>query len=117
MPRFEWERLPTDNGFANVKISWLPALDGKPGSHFFAKYRIKGESIWTKTDPQLQDDFLVVRALQPDSNYEFVVVAVDGEYLTESAPQEVDTFGIGIHLLLVILTVFVELYFFLQRDH
>lgn len=97
VPQFAWERLPTDNGYANVKIVWLPNLDGKPGSHFFAKYRIKGESEWLKSDPQLQDDYLIVRALEPDSNYEFVVVAVDGDYLTESAPQEVDTYGIGMY--------------------
>lgn len=95
VPYFAWERLPTDNGYANVKIIWLPNLDGKPGSHFFVKYRIKGESVWLKTDPEMQDDNVVVRALEADTNYEFVVVAVDGEYLTESAIQEVDTYGIG----------------------
>lgn len=87
--------MPTDNGFANVKVTWLPNLHGKPGSHFFAKYRVKGESEWLKSDPQMQDDYLIVRALEADSNYEFVVVAVDGDYLTESSAQEVDTYGIG----------------------
>lgn len=94
VPYFTSESLPTDNGFANVLITWKPTLDGKAGSHFFVKYRIKGESVWLKTDPELQENWLVVRALEPDSTYEFVVVAVDGEYLTESAVQEVSTYGI-----------------------
>lgn len=43
----------------------------------------------------MQEDHLVVRALEPDTNYEFAVVSVDGDYLTESGTQEVDTYGIG----------------------
>lgn len=43
----------------------------------------------------MQEDHQIVRALEADANYEFVVVAVDGDYLTESAAQEVDTYGIG----------------------
>lgn len=49
----------------------------------------------------MQDDNLVVRALEPDSTYEFVVVAVDGEYLTESGAQEVSTYGIGMFVCLL----------------
>lgn len=94
-PHFGWERLPTENGYANVKVNWMPNLEGKPGSHFFAKYRIKGESEWLKSDPEMQEDHLVVRALEADQNYEFAVVAVDGDYLTESSVQEVETYGIG----------------------
>ncbi|XP_055709240.1 neuroglian isoform X1 [Phlebotomus papatasi] len=94
VPQFGWDRLPSDNGLANIKVTWYPNLDGKPGSHFFAKYRIKGESQWQTTDPQLDEDTLIVRGLQPETNYDFRVVAVDGDYLTESGSQEVDTFGI-----------------------
>lgn len=39
IPRFEWSRLPSDNGYANIKVTWLPNIDGKPGSHFFVKYK------------------------------------------------------------------------------
>lgn len=95
VPFFAWERLPTDNGYANIKVLWQPNLDGKPGSHFFVKYRVKGASEWLKTEPEMQEDYIVVRALEPDSNYEFAAVAVDGDYLTESSIQEVDTYGIG----------------------
>lgn len=74
---------------------WQPNLIGKPGSHFFAKYRIKGASQWIQTPPEMQEDFIVVRALEPEAVYEFVAVAVDGEYNTESHTQDVDTYGVG----------------------
>lgn len=88
-PSFGWERLPSDNGYANIKVIWHPNLE-RPGSHFFAKYRIKGQSEWLKSDAQTQEDNLVVRALELDSNYEFAVVSVDGEYTSESLVQEVN---------------------------
>uniref|UniRef100_U5EU82 Putative neuronal cell adhesion molecule n=1 Tax=Corethrella appendiculata TaxID=1370023 RepID=U5EU82_9DIPT len=93
-PYFIWERLPTDNGLANIKVKWLPNLDGKPGSHFFVKYRVKGESQWLQTDPQLDENYLTVHGLTPDTYYEFRVVSVDGEHTSESVSQEVDTYGI-----------------------
>ncbi|XP_026465687.1 neuroglian isoform X3 [Ctenocephalides felis] len=94
VPAFRWERMPTDNGLANIKVTWLPNLDGKPGSHFFAKYRIKNEPQYLSTQPELDDDTLIVRGLTPSEMYEFKVVAVDGDYLTESPVQEVDTYGV-----------------------
>lgn len=39
VPRFKLERLPSESGYANVKVVWQPNLEGKPGSHFFVKYR------------------------------------------------------------------------------
>lgn len=39
VPNFDWELLPSDNGYAPLKIHWRPNLDGHPGSHFFTKYR------------------------------------------------------------------------------
>lgn len=95
-PSFTWEQLPSDNGHATVRVNWLPAMEaGRPGSHFFAKYRIKGETTWLKSDDVLEDDYVIVRALQPDENYEFVVASVDGKFLTESKVQDVQTIGIG----------------------
>jgi neuronal cell adhesion protein len=38
-PDFKWYRLPSDNGLASVKVVWLPDIDGRPGSHFFVKYK------------------------------------------------------------------------------
>lgn len=87
--------MPTDNGLANIKVRWLPILDGKSGSHFFVQYKIKGESQWIDTDPELDEDFTSIHGLQPDTTYEFRVVAVDGQFTEPSALQDVDTYGIG----------------------
>lgn len=94
-PDFIWEQLPSENGFATVKVNWLPNVNGRPGTHFFVKYRIKGETTWLTTDYELDNDFVIVRGLQPDETYEFVTISVDGEHLTESQIQDVPTVGIG----------------------
>jgi hypothetical protein len=76
-------------------VIWVPNVDnGKSGSHFFAKYRIKDHSEWITTDPELDHNFIDVRGLDPDAQYEFKVVAVDGEYMTESESKIVSTYGI-----------------------
>ncbi|KFB42062.1 AGAP000720-PA-like protein [Anopheles sinensis] len=94
VPNFSWANLPSDNGLANIKVIWQPALGGKPGSHFFVKYRIKDESNWQTTDPELYENYHIVHGINPNHLYEFRVVSVDGEHQTESATQEVDTYGI-----------------------
>lgn len=77
-------------------MTWYPNNDGgKPGSHFFVKYRMKGESQWLVSDPEIINDRTTIRGMQPDTNYEFRVVAVDGEHMTESGTQDVDTYGMG----------------------
>jgi hypothetical protein len=38
-PRFLWTKMPTEEGFARVKVVWLPNTEGALGSHFFVKYR------------------------------------------------------------------------------
>lgn len=94
-PNFAWEPLPSENGYANIKVYWHPNVGGNSGSHFFAKYRIKGQTTWLKTDEVLDSDHVIVRALQPDQTYEFFVVSVDGGFIAESSVQEVSTAGIG----------------------
>lgn len=39
VPTFAWSKLPTENGFATVKVDWVVNPNGKPGSHFYVKYR------------------------------------------------------------------------------
>lgn len=96
VPYFETKSLPTQNGLANFRVRWIPNLDnGKSGSHFFAKYRIKSDSDYLSTDPELDNDYIDVRGLDPDAQYEFKVVAVDGHFMTESETQIVSTYGIG----------------------
>lgn len=96
--------MPTDNGNSAIRVNWLPALEaGRSGSHFFAKYRQKGQTTWISTPDVLGEDFVIVRPLEPEQTYEFVVVSVDGKYLTESKVQDVATYGIGMLKLYKIL--------------
>ncbi|XP_018915521.1 neuroglian isoform X2 [Bemisia tabaci] len=90
-PRFNWFRLQSENGFSSVKVVWLPNLESsKPGSHFFVKYRLKRDPVWLESDAELSEDYIIVRGLKPGEIYEFKVVAVDGEYMTESHAKEVE---------------------------
>lgn len=56
---------------------------------------MRGEPTYTETETESAEDFIIVRGLQPNQIYEFKAVAVDGEYMTESAAQDVDTYNIG----------------------
>ncbi|KAK7793446.1 hypothetical protein R5R35_010061 [Gryllus longicercus] len=94
VPKFKWHQLPIENGYASIKVTWLPNIE-TPGSHFFVKYRQKGETLYEETKMEITEDFIVVRGLKPGEIYEFQVVAVDGEYLTPSETEEVETHGDG----------------------
>ncbi|XP_043273621.1 neuroglian isoform X2 [Venturia canescens] len=95
MPHFTWETFPKENGYSNIKVIWIPNLNGYPGSHFYAKYKLKGETIFRETDPEFQSNELEIRGLQSGEVYVVSVVAVDGNHLTESKPQEVETSSEG----------------------
>lgn len=60
----------------------------------FSYNRIKGESEWTQSKEELNEDFQIIRGLDPDTVYEFRVVSVDGHYFKESQTQEIDTDGV-----------------------
>ncbi|XP_031628790.1 neuroglian-like isoform X2 [Contarinia nasturtii] len=92
-PEFIWEQLPSENPYPKVKVHWLPNVNGRPGTHFYAKYRIKGETQWETTKDIIDNDFVVIPGLEPDRRYEFIVTSVDGDHFTESAIQEVQTVG------------------------
>ncbi|XP_015587223.1 neuroglian isoform X2 [Cephus cinctus] len=95
VPQFTWERIPTENGLSSVRITWLPRQTGNPGSHFFVKYKIKGETITLKTNPEFISNTIEIRGLQSGEVYTMSIVAVDGEYMTESLPQEIETSNEG----------------------
>lgn len=38
-PEFKYEHVVNNNIFDTVRISWIPKLDGNPGSYFFVKYK------------------------------------------------------------------------------
>lgn len=57
--------------------------------------RIKGETLFRESSPELEEDFTIIRALRPSETYEFRVVSVDGLNFTESDTQEIDVNSSG----------------------
>ncbi|ALC49261.1 Nrg [Drosophila busckii] len=90
-PTLNWEPKTSANGMPAYRINWVPSIDGRSGSHFFTKYRVKGETEWKNMQAETNSDHQTVESLQPDTVYEFRVVSVDGHYFTESATTEIDT--------------------------
>jgi hypothetical protein len=43
----------------------------------------------------MDEDFIIVRGLQPSETYEMNVVAVDGDLMTESIEEVVETYSSG----------------------
>ncbi|XP_066590095.1 neuroglian isoform X2 [Prorops nasuta] len=95
VPQFTWESIPKENGYSNVRVIWQPSLMGNPGSHFFVKYKLKGETISLQSDPEFQTNVMEIRGLQSGETYVMSVVAVDGDYMTESQEQDVETSSEG----------------------
>lgn len=56
VPKFEWEPI-RDTKAASVRVHWIPSEDGKPGSHFYVKYKKRGETTYLKTPPEKNEDF------------------------------------------------------------
>lgn len=83
----DWIHINT-NCLVNTQIKWIPDVDNNPGEHFYVKYKIKGEKEYLKTGPELEEDYLILENFNGCVNYEIILVAVDGEYETESEIQE-----------------------------
>jgi len=96
-PRFRWTLEPRDNGRAAVKVIWVPSLtgNGRPGSHFYVQYKLYGQTSFESTEPELYEDFIIVRGLEPGTTYVFRVVAVDGELSRHSESEEILTHPSG----------------------
>ncbi|XP_067118775.1 LOW QUALITY PROTEIN: neuroglian-like [Centruroides vittatus] len=90
-PNFKWYNLPDEEGKAGVLVTWMPAVEGRPGSHFYVQYRRKGENQWESTPPEEIKDTTVVRGLELGTLYEMRVVSVDGTYHVPSKIEEIDT--------------------------
>lgn len=96
IPSFEWKLLPSENGYANIKVIWLPnTINQNGGSHFYVKYREKRQSMWIISEEELYNDFVVLHNLDPDKTYEIIVVSVEGEFEKESQSQDVYTSANG----------------------
>lgn len=55
-----------------------------------------GETQFESTPIEEENDYVLVRGLEPSAVYEFRVVAVDGKHQTPSKLQNVDTRDLGI---------------------
>ncbi|XP_065332463.1 neuroglian isoform X1 [Cloeon dipterum] len=95
VPEFRWKNEASDNGLSNIRVHWLPNVEGYSGSHFQVMYKLRGEPIFEISEPQLDEDYIIVRGLKPGETYEMQVVAVDGDHHTESKIQEVETYSDG----------------------
>lgn len=94
VPNFVWSHLPNENDKAAILITWVPAVDGHPGSYFYAQFKRKGEGQWVDTALEENEDSIIVRGLDLGTLYEVRVVAVDGHYETPSYAEEVQTEGL-----------------------
>jgi hypothetical protein len=51
--------------------------------------------MFQETAAEMNEDYIIVRGLMPGEMYEFSVVAVDGELMTESEVEEVEISNMG----------------------
>lgn len=95
-PIFKVAIIPSNEpSLVNARVTWIPSLEGRSGSHFYVNYRVKSELNYKTSDPELNDDFIIVRGLELGKVYQIAVVAVDGEYQKVGDVQEIDTSGVG----------------------
>ncbi|KAG8193026.1 hypothetical protein JTE90_028143 [Oedothorax gibbosus] len=94
VPNFVWSHLSGDHGKAGVWVTWVPAVDGHPGSYFYVQFRRKGENQWDRTAVEENEDSVVVKGLDFGTLYEMRVVAVDGSFETPSRIEDIDTGGL-----------------------
>lgn len=88
-PSFTWEFL--DAAYNKTNITWLPDMDGNPGSSFRVVYRLKGHTGWIETETVINSKSAIIDDLLSDTVYEMAVVSIDGKYTTESDVQEIKT--------------------------
>lgn len=96
LPLFSLDKVPSESSsqFGTVRVQWRPNnADGRSGSHFFVKHRVKGSHNWIASKNEINEDFIMVRGLEPEQDYEFRVVAVDGTYNTESTSEFIHISG------------------------
>jgi hypothetical protein len=58
--------------------------------------------LFQETAAEMIEDHIIVRGLMPGEMYEFSVVAVDGEHMTESEVEEVEISNMGEFMLWVL---------------
>ncbi|KAH9364492.1 hypothetical protein HPB48_000484 [Haemaphysalis longicornis] len=91
VPDFTWVLLPGGKDKEEVQVTWLPAIKGHPGSHFYVQYRRKGDETWETSMEEEYEDKTIVHGLEKGALYEMRVVAVDSKHERPSVIKEVDT--------------------------
>lgn len=79
---------PVDACLVKTRIQWVPDIDNNPGDSFYVKYRIRGEKEYLQTALIANEDFVIIDQFNACRNYELLLVAVDGNFETESEVQE-----------------------------
>ncbi|XP_077547620.1 neuroglian-like [Haemaphysalis longicornis] len=97
VPDFTWVLLPGGKDKEEVQVTWLPAMKGYPGSHFYVQYRRKGGETWETSMSEEYEDKITIHGLEKGAVYEIRVVAVDGKHERSSMIKEVDTGVTGKH--------------------
>ncbi|KAF2352093.1 Fibronectin type III [Trinorchestia longiramus] len=95
-PSMLWEHVSTQTGAPAIKLTWIPNTDTNPGSHFYAQYRLNGESKFERTKPELYRDYIVLEGLKFNRIYEVRLVAVDGDFESHSQIEEIETYTQGV---------------------
>lgn len=96
VPDLLWARLPDVGGKAGIRVTWVPAVEGHPGSHFFVQYKKKGDTHWESTALEENQDTVTIHGLELGSLYELKVIAVDGDFHTASKIEEIETGGLAL---------------------
>lgn len=74
------------NCLVDCLVLWIPDVSNNPGENFYLKYRVRGELEYTVTEPEMSEDYIILKNFDACKKYEMVLVAVDGEFSTESGP-------------------------------
>lgn len=94
-PSFDWETIKDPlTSSASVRVHWRPNEEGNPGSHFYVKYRKKGQTNYLETPAEINEDYTIVPGLESGEEYDFIVVSVDGPYNVESDVRDVNTYDV-----------------------
>lgn len=88
-PSFRWELINVTDELLSVKVTWLPCVEGNPGTDFITKYRLRGETQWISTGRIVTEDFVVIQNLLTKETYEMYVESVEGKFVTGSQIGEV----------------------------
>lgn len=91
-PKFKYIVMNPDSGYARIKVTWQPQIEGNPGSHFYVQYKKTMDTQFLSSEEELNEDSIVIGGLDPEFTYDFRVVAVDGNHETPSEVMPVYTY-------------------------